>query len=64
MAGQIGMKLGEMVEGMQENDLAKAFFGSVNVGRGQVHRLKELKELGTRMPASLGGMSHPLLPLS
>ena len=22
-----------------------------------------LKEMGTRMPASLGGMSHPLLPL-
>ena len=61
MAGRIRLKGGGIVEGMQENDLAKAFFGSVNVGRGQVHRLKEL---GTRTPASLGGMSHPLLPLS
>ena len=26
MAGQIGMKLGGMVEGMQENDLEKEFF--------------------------------------
>ena len=36
MAGPIGLKLGGMVEGMQENVLAKEFFGSVEVGRGQV----------------------------
>ena len=36
MAGQIGLKLGGMVEGMQENVLAKEFFGSVEVDRGQV----------------------------
>ena len=36
MAGWIGLKLGGMVEGMQENDLAKKFFGSVEVDRGQV----------------------------
>ena len=36
MAGQIGLKLGGMVEGMQENVLAQEFFGSVEVGRGQV----------------------------
>ena len=36
MAGPIGLKLGGMVEGMQENDLAKKFFGSVEVDRGQV----------------------------
>ena len=29
MAGSIGLKLGELVEGMQENVLAKEFFGSV-----------------------------------
>ena len=36
MAGRIGLKLGGMVEGMQENVLAKEFFGSVKVDRGQV----------------------------
>ena len=36
MAGRIGLKLGGMVEGMQENVLTKEFFGSVEVGRGQV----------------------------
>ena len=36
MAGRIRLKLGGMVEDMQENVLAKEFFGSVNVGRGQV----------------------------
>ena len=36
VAGRIGLKLGGMVEGMQENVLAKEFFGSVEVGRGQV----------------------------
>ena len=36
MAGQIGLKLGGMVEGMQENVLAKEFFGSVKADRGQV----------------------------
>ena len=34
MAGRIGLKLGGMGEGMQENVLAKEFFGSV--GQGQV----------------------------
>ena len=36
MAGPIGLKLGGMVEGMCENVLAKEFFGSVEVDRGQV----------------------------
>ena len=36
MAGRIGLKLGGMVEDMGENDLAKEFFGSVDVDRGQV----------------------------
>ena len=36
MAGPIRLKLGGMVEGMQENVLAKEFFGSVEVDRGQV----------------------------
>ena len=36
MAGPIGLKLGGMVEGMCENVLAKKFFGSVEVDRGQV----------------------------
>ena len=36
MAGRMGLKLGGMVEGMQENVLAKEFFGSVEVDRGQV----------------------------
>ena len=35
MAGPIRLKLGGMVEGIAENDLAKEFFGSVNVDRGQ-----------------------------
>ena len=35
-AGRIGLKLGGMVEGMCENVLAKEFFGSVEVDRGQV----------------------------
>ena len=38
MAGRIGLKLGGMVEGMGENVLAKEFFGSVKVDRGQVGR--------------------------
>ena len=36
MAGRIRLKLGGMVEDMQENVLAKEFFGSVEVDRGQV----------------------------
>ena len=36
MAGPIGLKLGGVVEGMGENVLAKEFFGSVDVDRGQV----------------------------
>ena len=36
MAGRIRLKLGGMVEGMQENVLAKKFFGSVEVDQGQV----------------------------
>ena len=36
VAGRIGLKLGGMVEGMRENVLAKEFFGSVEVDRGQV----------------------------
>ena len=36
MAGQIRLKLGGMIKGMQENVLAKEFFGSVEVDRGQV----------------------------
>ena len=36
MAGPIRLKLGGMVEGMGENVLAKEFFGSVEVDRGQV----------------------------
>ena len=36
MAGRIGLKLAEMIKGMQENVLAKEFFGSVEVDRGQV----------------------------
>ena len=34
--GPIGLKLGGMIKGMQENVLAKEIFGSVNVERGQV----------------------------
>ena len=36
MAGPIGMKLGGMIKDMQENVLAKEFFGSVEVDWGQV----------------------------
>ena len=36
MAGRIRLKLSGMVEGMGENVLAKEFFGSVEVDRGQV----------------------------
>ena len=36
MAGRMRLKLGGMVEGMCENVLAKEFFGSVEVDRGQV----------------------------
>ena len=36
MAGRIRLKLGGMVEDMQENVLAKEFLGSVEVDRGQV----------------------------
>ena len=36
MAGPIRLKPGGMVEGMGENVLAKEFFGSVEVNRGQV----------------------------
>ena len=36
MAGQIGLKLGRMIEDIAENVLAKEFFGSVKVDRGQV----------------------------
>ena len=36
MAGRIGLKLSGMVEGMGEKVLAKEFFGSVEVDRGQV----------------------------
>ena len=35
MAGRIGLKLGGMVEGICENDLAKKFFGSVDLDQGQ-----------------------------
>ena len=56
---------------MQENVLAEEYFGSVEVDRGQVGGPQvpllgtgDQVELGTWMPASLGGMSHPLLPLS
>ena len=36
MAGPIRLKLGGMIKGMQENVLAKEFFGSAEVDRGQV----------------------------
>ena len=36
MAGRIRLKLGGMIKGMQENVLAKKFFGSVKVDQGQV----------------------------
>ena len=38
MAGPIWLKIGGMVEGMQENVLAKIFFGSVEVDQGKVSR--------------------------
>ena len=38
MAGQIRLKLGGMIKDMWENVLAKEFFGSVKVDRGQVGR--------------------------
>ena len=73
MAGPIKLKLGGMIKGMGENVLAKEFFGSVEVDRGQVSGPQvpllgrgddRDPKLGTQTPASLGGMSHPLLPLS
>ena len=36
MARPRGLKLGGLVEGIRENVLAKEFFGSVEVDRGQV----------------------------
>ena len=36
MAGPRGPKLGVLIEGMCLNDLAKEFFGSVNIHQGQV----------------------------
>ena len=36
MAGRIRLKLGRMIEGTGENVLAKEFFGSDEVNRGQV----------------------------
>ena len=36
MAGPIELKLGVLIEDMGENVLAKEFFGSVNIHRGQV----------------------------
>ena len=42
MAGPIGLKLGGMVEGMQENVLTKEFFGSAKVDRGHVGGLQVL----------------------
>ena len=36
MAGPIKLKLGGMIKGIWENVLAKEFFGSVKVDRGQV----------------------------
>ena len=36
MAGPIELKLGGMVEGMQENVLTKEFFGSTEIDRGRV----------------------------
>ena len=36
MAGRIRLKLGGMIKGICENVLAKEFFGSVEVDRGQV----------------------------
>ena len=36
MAGPRGLKLGELVEGMVENVLAKKFFGSVNMHQDRV----------------------------
>ena len=39
MFGLIRLKLGGMVEGMEEKVLMKKFFGSVEVDWGQVHLL-------------------------
>ena len=36
MLGPIGLKLGGMIKGMQENVTKKEFFGSVDVDHGQV----------------------------
>ena len=36
MAGPRGLKLGGLVEGMVENDLAKKFFGYVNMHQDRV----------------------------
>ena len=36
MAGPMGLKLGGMIKGICENVLAKEFFGSDEVDRGQV----------------------------
>ena len=36
MAGPIELKLGVLIEDMGENVLAKEFFGSINIHRGQV----------------------------
>ena len=36
MAGPMGLKLGGMIKGICENVLAKEFFGSDKVDRGQV----------------------------
>ena len=36
MAGRIRLKLGGMIEGMRENVLAKEYFGSIEVDRGQL----------------------------
>ena len=36
MAGPIEPKLGVLIEDMQENVLAKEYFGSVNIHQGQV----------------------------
>ena len=69
MAGPRELKLGGMIEGMCPNVWVKKYFESVNIHHGQVSGPQEPLlghgyEIETRMPASLGGMSHPLLPLS
>ena len=40
MAGWIRLKLGGTVKGIAENSIAKKYFGSVNVDRGQVSGLQ------------------------